>query len=555
MHFDFNYFLSLFALPAFWQASVTVVELSALSWSIGMVLGFPLAIAKMSGVRWLAALAALYIWFFRSVPLLVLVVFVYNLPQLIPSAGVALSHPFFSGLVALVLTETAYMAEIHRGGLLAVAKGQQEAGTALGIGRLGLRRLIVIPQAFRVALPTLINEFITNVKLTSLVSVISLTELLMVGQRLYSQNFLVMETLSAIAIYYVLIVTVFGWLLQYFERSLDLTRRKPQTLDDTALAALRAHLPVAARARTAAASGGGTPDALLLKDLHKRYGHHEVLKGIDLTVSAGEVISIIGPSGSGKTSLIRTINALETIDRGEIVLFGEAFIAAADRPGIRRVRDGVARIGMVFQSFNLFPHRTIVDNVALAPRYHRRGTREQTTLHALALLDKVGLLAHAYKYPHQLSGGQQQRVAIARALAMDPAIMLFDEPTSALDPELVGDVLNVIRALAAEGMTMLIVTHEMDFAMSLSDRIVFMENGVIEFDGAPQAIGELAGAERVRRFIGVESYESHESHDGATPPAALAQVQAGSARRSVSRNFSTSGSFERPLRTASENGA
>jgi polar amino acid transport system permease protein len=242
---------------------------------------------------------------------------------------------------------------------------------------------------------------------------------------------------------------------------------------------------------------------LVLKNVHKHYGEHEVLKGIDLEVKAGEVIAVIGPSGSGKTSLIRTINALEPIDQGEIILFGKAFISAVDKPNIRRVRDGVRHIGMVFQSFNLFPHRTILENVTLAPHYHSRGKRADVTARSLALLDKVGLLAHAYKYPHQLSGGQQQRVAIARALAMDPAIMLFDEPTSALDPELVGDVLNVIGELAKEGMTMVIVTHEMDFAMSISDRIVFMENGVVELDAPPEAIRHQDGAERVRRFIGV----------------------------------------------------
>jgi polar amino acid transport system permease protein len=158
---------------------------------------------------------------------------------------------------------------------------------------------------------------------------------------------------------------------------------------------------------------------------------------------------------------------------------------------------------MVFQNFNLFPHRTILDNVTLAPRYHGQ-PGELSEHRAYALLDKVGLLAHAHKYPHQLSGGQQQRVAIARALAMEPQIMLFDEPTSALDPELVNDVLNVIRDLAKEGMTMLIVTHEMDFAMSISDRVIFMENGNIQLDAAPETIRCDAEGERVRRFMGID---------------------------------------------------
>jgi len=252
-----------------------------------------------------------------------------------------------------------------------------------------------------------------------------------------------------------------------------------------------------------AASSNATP-ILQLKNIQKSYGTHQVLMGIDLNVEYGQVISIIGPSGSGKTSLIRTVNGLETIDTGDILLFGEKFIEASDKPNSARLRKGVRHIGMVFQNFNLFPHRTILDNVTLAPRYH--GIPGELSEHrAYALLDKVGLLAHAHKYPHQLSGGQQQRVAIARALAMEPDIMLFDEPTSALDPELVGDVLNVIRDLASEGMTMIIVTHEMDFAMSISDRVVFMENGNIQLDAAPETIRCDAEGERVRRFMGIST--------------------------------------------------
>ncbi|MCK9709696.1 amino acid ABC transporter permease/ATP-binding protein [Pseudomonas syringae] len=500
MAFEWAYFFSLFSVQAFWKACLTVVQLSVLSWSAGLALGFLLASARLSTHAWLRVPASLYIWLFRSIPLLVLLVFVYNLPQLFPASSSVLSQPFYSGLIALVLTETAYMAEIHRGGLLSVLKGQREAARALGIRGLGAQRLVVIPQAIRISLPTLTNEYVTIVKLTSLVSVISLNELLLVGQRLYAQNFLVLETLAAVAMYYVLIVTLFGWLLQWAERHLDLSRKNAQTLEDAQTDALR---QPAGSGKPRCVPVPGQPDALLLRGIHKRYGNHEVLKGIDLLVRPGEVISIIGPSGSGKTSLIRTINNLESIDQGEIVLFGNDFIRAGERADSPVIRQGIRRIGMVFQNFNLFPHRTILDNVILAPRYHGLASTAQLRRKGHALLDRVGLLAHADKYPHQLSGGQQQRVAIARALAMEPDIMLFDEPTSALDPELVGDVLNVIQDLAAEGMTMLIVTHEMDFALSISDRIVFMENGHVVTDASPATISQ-DGDPRVRRFIGLE---------------------------------------------------
>ncbi|HEY0295122.1 MAG TPA: amino acid ABC transporter permease/ATP-binding protein [Bordetella sp.] len=501
MRFDFAYMFSMFAMPAVWRAALVVVELSALSWLSSVVLGFGLAWARMSPSWWLARPAAIYIWFFRSVPLIVLIIFVYNLPQLFPATGVALSHPFFSGFVALLLTETAYMAELHRGGLMSVGKGQYEAATALGLRPVGIQRLVVIPQALRIALPSLVNQYIACVKLTALVSVISLRELLLLAEQLYAQNLLVMESLLAITVFYVGIVTFFSWIMTAIERRLDLSRRKAETLPADRLAAIRASLPAAAAGQGAGRQQADV-SALLLNGLRKCYGSHEVLKGIDLAVKAGEVISIIGPSGSGKTSLIRTINALETIDQGEIILFGQSYILASDPPRNPQVSRGMRRIGMVFQGFNLFPHRTILDNVILAPCYHGAG-RAAATSRALALLDKVGLLAHAYKYPHQLSGGQQQRVAIARALAMEPEIMLFDEPTSALDPELVGEVLKVIAQLAQEGMTMLIVTHEMDFAMSISDRVVFMENGVVQLAAAPAEIRERPDAERVRRFVGL----------------------------------------------------
>ncbi|MBB3214794.1 polar amino acid transport system permease protein [Herbaspirillum sp. Sphag1AN] len=509
MELDWSYFWSLFSMGIFWRACLTVVELGSLSWLLGMVLGFFLASARLSTTRWISLLAWTYIWLFRSVPLLVVVVVVFNLPQIFPLSRSIIGDPFFAGLVAMVLTEAAYMAEIHRGGLQSVPRGQREAGRALAFGRLGTLRLIVLPQAFRIALPTLINEYVTIIKLTSLVSVISLPELLMTGLRLYSQNFLVMETLLGVAVYYVMLVTLFSTLLGWLERTLDLQKRQSVTLSESECASLRNSLGTPL-ANQAVATAPGQPSALELRDIHKTYGAHQVLKGVNLTVGAGEVITIIGPSGSGKTSLIRTINALEKIDQGETILFGESYINASESLESKLVRKGIRRIGMVFQNFNLFPHLSVLENVLLAPHYHHQPADAKLREgQALQLLDKVGLLAHQHKYPHQLSGGQQQRVAIARALAMSPDVMLFDEPTSALDPELVGEVLKVIQDLAQEGMTMIIVTHEMDFALAISNRILFMESGRIQLDATPQQIRQTTTADvatlRVRRFMGIEA--------------------------------------------------
>jgi polar amino acid transport system ATP-binding protein len=240
--------------------------------------------------------------------------------------------------------------------------------------------------------------------------------------------------------------------------------------------------------------------------LHKRFGALEVLRGVDLVVRPGEKLSVIGPSGSGKTTLLRCINWLERPSAGEILINDQPI--GETRSGDRRVemRDAElarmrARIGMVFQRFNLFPHLTALDNVAVGPIKVLRQTRQDARRDALALLEKVGLAHKRDVYPDMLSGGQQQRVAIARALAMRPALMLFDEATSALDPELVGEVLIVIRQLAAEGMTMIIVTHEMQFAEDISDRVIFMDHGQIVEEGPPHQIFRAPSHARTRAFL------------------------------------------------------
>ncbi|AMV48623.1 amino acid ABC transporter permease/ATP-binding protein [Paraburkholderia caribensis] len=497
MLFDWHYAASLLVDAAFWKAAWLVVELSVATWLIGIVAGFMLALGKQSTLLPLRMACGAYIWLFRSLPLLVLLIFVYNLPQVLPWSGGVLSDPFLAGLIALSISETAYIAEIHRGGLLALNKGQLEAGRALGIGYVGLQRLIVLPQAFRVALPSLINEYITIVKLTSLVSVISLAEILLVGERLYTQNFKVLETMLAVSFYYVLIVTVFGHLLKMLEKRLDVTRRKHAVMID-----VTAQSGDASNAAAKPADSRATGRALEAVGIRKRYGQHEVLKGIDLTVKAGEVVSIIGPSGSGKTSLIRTLNGLESLDDGEVHLHGRAFLQSRGHGKARHgdYMRGILDIGMVFQGFNLFPHKTVLQNVTLAPRYHNRLKGSALEESGMRILAKVGMAAHAHKYPHQLSGGQQQRVAIARALAMQPSIVLFDEPTSALDPELVQEVLKVIEQLARDGMTMIIVTHEIKFAFRISDRVIFMEGGTILSDGPPLELAKQKTS-RIASFL------------------------------------------------------
>jgi ABC-type polar amino acid transport system ATPase subunit len=236
---------------------------------------------------------------------------------------------------------------------------------------------------------------------------------------------------------------------------------------------------------------------LRIEGLHKRYGQLHVLRGIDLTVPTGAVISVIGPSGSGKSTLLRCVNRLEEADSGDILLDGES-IRRLRGPALDLVR---RRIGMVFQQFNLFPHRTVLDNVALAQQVVTRTPRDQAVENAAALLRQVGLADKLGEHPGRLSGGQQQRVAIARALAMRPEVMLFDEVTSALDPELVTDVLDVMRDLARQGMTMLVVTHEMSFARDVSDEVLFMDGGVVVERGDPATVFTTPAHERTARFL------------------------------------------------------
>lgn len=230
--------------------------------------------------------------------------------------------------------------------------------------------------------------------------------------------------------------------------------------------------------------------------LYKSFGEVEVLKGIDLEVNTGEVVAIIGPSGSGKSTLLRCLNLLETPTRGEIIFEGNQLTAKGTN--INKLRQ---KMGMVFQSFNLFPHKTVIENLMLAPSLLNKGDKSGLKATALELLDKVGLQDRAEYYPSQLSGGQKQRVAIARALAMNPDVMLFDEPTSALDPEVVGDVLQVMKKLAVEGMTMVVVTHEMGFAREVADRVIFMDKGVVQEEGPPSELFTNPKHERTKIFL------------------------------------------------------
>jgi polar amino acid transport system permease protein len=516
--FDTSYFFSLFGDSTLWSAARTTLLLATFCWGVSAVVGLLTAQAQRSRRRAVRWASGFYVWLFRGVPLLLLIIFVYTgVPQVLPAASGFLADPLHAGAVAMILSESAFMAEIFRGALQAVPVGQAEAGRALGLTHLPIQRQIVVPQALRMAIPPLGNEWIATLKNTSLVSVISLVELTLAAQRLYTNNFKNIETLAAVAVFYLAYATIFAGLQALVERRLDVRRpvrawrgpRMPRADGPPpSYAAIAAGLPapVARAPRTRRPEPDGAEPLVHVEGATKRFGDNEILKGVDLRVRRGEVVVLIGPSGSGKTTLLRCINHLERLDGGIVRVAGDTIgvDVRADGKTVARSERAIARqradIGMVFQLFNLFPHRTALQNITMAPIRLGRDAAE-VAQRAHELLERVGVGEKAGAYPHQLSGGQQQRVAIARALAMNPTLMLFDEPTSALDPELVGEVIEVMEDLAAGGMTMIVVTHEMRFARAVADRVLFMDGGRVVEEGPPDELLSAPREERTRKFL------------------------------------------------------
>jgi polar amino acid transport system permease protein len=558
-------FLHYLTLGFLWQGLLIAIEISAVAFFAALPFALGLAMMRMSDKALLRWLPIPYIWVMRGTPILLQLLFWYNA---LPSIGIHASATL-TAIIGLGLNEIAFSGEIIRGGLLSVRQTQRDAAAALGMSRLQILHRVVIPQALRAIAPAMANEAIIMVKNTSLASVITVGELTLRSEQLASTNFEYVSVFLAAGVLYLIATTVIAVVQSRLEAHLDIDRRArliaqsalrareagmvmPQiapatpggpvpgsrrngrrSLAGSLWSRLRGHpvgqdssppmapapgataVPVrrtdsaaalaALSASREAYARAGEP-YVQIRDVCKSFHGNEVLKGVSLDVEPGKVVFLIGPSGSGKTTLLRTINHLETVDGGEILVGGEHVGYQQTSHGLTPIRDvararAKARIGMVFQHFNLFDHLSVLENIIEAPvRVYGRDAAE-VRAEARELLAWAGLSHHESHYPHQLSGGQQQRIAIIRAIATHPRLMLFDEPTSALDPELVGEVLQLMRELAQAGMTMVVVSHEIVFARDWADKVVFMEDGCIVEESEPQAFFSSPREERTRAFL------------------------------------------------------
>jgi polar amino acid transport system permease protein len=505
-------FLHYLGLPYLIAGIWFTLAVTALGLGGGLILGLALAAMQLSRFWMLAAFARGYTVIFRGTPLILQMVFAYDA---LPQIGLKLSAIGAAGL-ALAANEAPFIAEMLRAGVLGIDRGQVLAGQALGMTPTLLMRRIIAPQAIRMMIPAFGNETVSALKNSSLASVISVPELTLRSTQLASSTFDFFSIFFASGLIYLVLTTGVSLIQLFVERALDLDRpalenrwvrllpwyRSPPVLEPVSTAPITtvpaqsgAAVLSLSPARVSRADRTRRSETLTRNDvavevagLYKAYTSQPVLAGVDLTVRVGEVVALLGPSGSGKSTLLRCINHLDGWDAGTVKVGGRRMGFRGDgRPlsprAIAEERASVG-VGMVFQQFNLFAHLTALENVAGPLRWVHGVSRIDADRRARELLERVGLGERADALPRHLSGGQQQRVAIARAIAPNPSVLLLDEPTSALDPELVNEVLEVIRRLAVEdGLTMIISTHQLRFADEVADRVVFLSGGAIIEEG------------------------------------------------------------------------
>jgi polar amino acid transport system permease protein len=551
-------FLHYLSLSFLWKGLLIAMEISVASFVLALPFALGVALMRLSDKRLVRWAPAPFIWIMRGTPILLQLLFWYNV---LPLVGIHV-NAVTTAIIGLALNEIAFMAEIIRGGLQSVKQTQRDAAAALGLRPIQILRRVVLPQALRSIAPAMSNEAIIVVKNTSLASVITVGELTLRSEQVVSTNFQYVSVFLAAGVMYLVATSLIVLLQSWLEAKLNIERRARITAE----AALRARDAGTGRFVPALPAGGPVQDGAVsealpaasvngaaaatptsaqalsalsaskaaydrpgepyvqIRDVSKSFHSNDVLKGVSLDVEPGNVVFLIGPSGSGKTTLLRTINHLETIDGGEILVAGDLVGYRRTDHGLVPTRDvavarAKARIGMVFQHFNLFDHLTVLENIMEAPVRVYGRKPDEVRSEARGLLAWAGLGAHEDHYPHQLSGGQQQRIAIIRAVATHPRLLLFDEPTSALDPELVGEVLQLMRRLAEAGMTMVVVSHEIVFARDWADKVVFMADGCVVEEGTPEEIFRNPREERTRAFLRMIDERSHGTAAAASVPA------------------------------------
>ncbi len=454
---------------------------------LGTVLGFGMVLWLRSKRKFLQKSANAFFKLMQGIPALVILLITHFV--IFGSVDI---EPVLVAILAFGVMFAVSVAGILQTGINAIDKGQWEAATALGFGGAGIFCRIIMPQAIRHVLPLYKGEFVNMMKLTSIVGYISIQDLTKAGDIIRSRTYEAFFPLLTTAAIYFLMSSLITMLISRIEVKFD-PKRRPRKLPD----GVAEKSDAKERAKEAPQPDtADRPVMITVEHLKKAYPNVTPLKDVNTVIHKGEIITIIGPSGTGKSTLMRCINYLEAPTDGKVTVLG--YDMSDKKTDLRLLR---RRMGMVFQNFNLFNHLTVIENIMLAPTVLKKEDPQDAYENAMRLLRMVGMAEKALNYPDELSGGQKQRVAIARTLAMSPEIVLFDEPTSALDPTMVGEVLTVMKRLAAEGMTMMIVTHEMKFAKDISTRIFYMDEGVIYEEGTPQEIFEHPKKDKTRAFI------------------------------------------------------
>ena len=532
-------FLHYLSLPYLIQGIWFTLAATGIGLAGGLVLGLLLAAMQLSRFKPMAMIARGYAVIFRGTPLVLQLVFVYDA---LPYVGIKLPGLLAAG-VALAANEATFIAEMFRSGVVGVERGQVVAGQALGMTPWVLMHRIIAPQALRSMIPAMGNEAVSTLKNSSLASVIAVQELTLRSTQLASSTFDFFSIFFASGLIYLILTGGISLVQLSLEARFDLDRQAglrglsrwlpwrhaaapsiPAPSAEGAVAppnpalTVTPTLPVVDNNPLAivvdrharAAKLADAHVAIRVNGVSKAYGAQSVLQDLSLTVSAGEVVALLGPSGSGKSTLLRCINHLESWDAGQIHVGGHRLGYRPDGQlmtpsDLARERSSLG-VGMLFQQFNLFAHLTARENVAGPLRWVHGWTADAADERALALLTRVGLAYRVDALPRHLSGGQQQRVAIARALAHGPSVLLLDEPTSALDPELVNEVLDLIRRLAIEeGLTMIISTHQLRFAAEVADRVVFLSGGRIIESGPALEVLQHPKHPDTARFLSVMS--------------------------------------------------